>query len=322
MFDLEEIDAAIAELDAEYLAGEGAAHSQPWLAITRGCAALARGEVAATTPTLQTSTIDHRIRSGPVSCGRTSTKPRRIRCKPDLRRGHSPDNGSWGGHHPYRDRDLTGWPQGRVARWSTSLRSKATCSTAMRSSTRQTSTPRSRSSRSCSRSAAAGKHGKPSARALPVALRGRPLGRHGGDTGRRIFERRSPSGGGRGSPTWPRRPDRGHAGDRRPVVTNMTSTVIATRGDASSSSVSASRTGSRARGISHRGALHRRDRRRRADRRGRRVRHRRHRGRLRGARRPIPRRRSRRPRAHVVGDHGWTRRSQSGRIALQPHRTA
>ena len=45
----------------------------------------------------------------------------------------------------------------------------------------------------------------------------------------------------------------------------------------------------------------------------RRVRPRRHRRRLRGTRRPIPRRRSGRPRAHVVGHRGGLRRAQPAR---------
>ena len=47
----------------------------------------------------------------------------------------------------------------------------------------------------------------------------------------------------------------------------------------------------------------------------RRVRPRRHRRRLRGTRRPIPRRRSGRPRAHVVGHRGGLRRAQPTRTA-------
>ena len=48
--------------------------------------------------------------------------------------------------------------------------------------------------RAQSSGAAAGKRGKPSGRALSGALRGPRLGRHGRDTGRRLFERRSSSG--------------------------------------------------------------------------------------------------------------------------------
>jgi hypothetical protein len=66
IFDPEDFDAAIAELDTRYLAGEGAAHSHPWLAITQACAALNRGEVPATTPDFVD--IDHRS-STPIGPG-------------------------------------------------------------------------------------------------------------------------------------------------------------------------------------------------------------------------------------------------------------
>jgi DNA-binding SARP family transcriptional activator len=66
IFEPEDFDAAIAELDTRYLAGEGAAHSHPWLAITQACAALNRGEVPATTP--EFVDIDHRS-STPIGPG-------------------------------------------------------------------------------------------------------------------------------------------------------------------------------------------------------------------------------------------------------------
>ena len=55
---LDDIDAAIAELDARYLAGEAAAHSQTWSVIAEVYAALNRGEMPATAPDLVD--IDHR----------------------------------------------------------------------------------------------------------------------------------------------------------------------------------------------------------------------------------------------------------------------
>ena len=58
VFDLEDFDAAIAELDARYLAGEAAAHSQTWSAIAEVYAALNRGEMPATATDLVD--IDHR----------------------------------------------------------------------------------------------------------------------------------------------------------------------------------------------------------------------------------------------------------------------
>ena len=47
VFDLDDFDAAIAELDARYLAGEAAAHAHTWSVITRG---LRRAQPARTSP--------------------------------------------------------------------------------------------------------------------------------------------------------------------------------------------------------------------------------------------------------------------------------
>ncbi|ORW93864.1 hypothetical protein AWB92_11995 [Mycobacterium sp. IEC1808] len=57
-FDPEDFDAAIAELDARYLAGEAAAHSHSWSVVTGAYAALNRHEIAATTT--EFASIDHR----------------------------------------------------------------------------------------------------------------------------------------------------------------------------------------------------------------------------------------------------------------------
>jgi DNA-binding SARP family transcriptional activator len=57
-FDLEDIDAALAELDARYLAGEAAAYSRTWSVIAGGHAALNRHELPPTTP--DCVSIDHR----------------------------------------------------------------------------------------------------------------------------------------------------------------------------------------------------------------------------------------------------------------------
>jgi hypothetical protein len=57
-FDLDDIDAAFAELDARYLAGEAAPHSHAWSVIAGACAAFNRREFPATTP--DWVTIDHR----------------------------------------------------------------------------------------------------------------------------------------------------------------------------------------------------------------------------------------------------------------------
>ena len=58
MFDPDDIDAAFAELDARYLAGEAAAHSHTWSVISQAYAALNRRELPATTP--DWANIDHR----------------------------------------------------------------------------------------------------------------------------------------------------------------------------------------------------------------------------------------------------------------------
>lgn len=58
LFDLEDIDAAIAELDARYVAGEAAAHVHTWSVIAGAQAAFSEHEIPATTPNM--SYIDHR----------------------------------------------------------------------------------------------------------------------------------------------------------------------------------------------------------------------------------------------------------------------
>jgi tetratricopeptide (TPR) repeat protein len=58
VFDLDDIDAAIAELDARYLAGEAAPYSQTWSVVAGGYAASNRRELPATTP--DWVNIDHR----------------------------------------------------------------------------------------------------------------------------------------------------------------------------------------------------------------------------------------------------------------------
>jgi hypothetical protein len=57
-FDLEDIDAAFAELEARYISGEAAAHAHTWSVITRGLAALNRHELSLTTANF--ASIDHR----------------------------------------------------------------------------------------------------------------------------------------------------------------------------------------------------------------------------------------------------------------------
>ena len=58
MFDLDDFDAAIAELDARYLAGEAASHSHTWSLVARAFAAINRHELPELTP--DWVNIDHR----------------------------------------------------------------------------------------------------------------------------------------------------------------------------------------------------------------------------------------------------------------------
>ncbi|MGZ7036531.1 MAG: BTAD domain-containing putative transcriptional regulator, partial [Ilumatobacteraceae bacterium] len=55
-FDLDDVDAAFAELDAHYIAGEAAAHAHVWSVIARECARFNRHEL----PAADWVTIDHR----------------------------------------------------------------------------------------------------------------------------------------------------------------------------------------------------------------------------------------------------------------------
>lgn len=61
-FDLHDIDAAFAELDSRYLAGEAAAHAHTWSVIARGLAAFNRRELPGFTP--DSVNIDHRLARG------------------------------------------------------------------------------------------------------------------------------------------------------------------------------------------------------------------------------------------------------------------
>ena len=58
VFDLDDFDAAIAELDARYIAGEAAAHAQTWSVIVRAYWSLIRHELPPTTP--DWVNLDHR----------------------------------------------------------------------------------------------------------------------------------------------------------------------------------------------------------------------------------------------------------------------
>jgi len=61
-FDLDDIDAAFAELDARYVAGEAAVHADTWSVVARAYAAFNRRELPATTP--DWVNVDHRRGTG------------------------------------------------------------------------------------------------------------------------------------------------------------------------------------------------------------------------------------------------------------------
>lgn len=67
IFDLDDFDAAITELDARYVAGEAAPYARTWTVISRGYAGLNRNELAPTTP--DWVNVDRR-RLAPITAGR------------------------------------------------------------------------------------------------------------------------------------------------------------------------------------------------------------------------------------------------------------
>lgn len=66
VFDADDFDAAVAELDSRYLAGEASSNSRTWSLMTEAFAALSRREIPATTP--DWVNIDHR-RLAPIGAG-------------------------------------------------------------------------------------------------------------------------------------------------------------------------------------------------------------------------------------------------------------
>ena len=74
VFDLDDFDAAIVELDARYLAREAASHSAVWLTVIQGYAALNRRERPLMTPDVVS--VDHRRgqRSRPAICPHISMR--------------------------------------------------------------------------------------------------------------------------------------------------------------------------------------------------------------------------------------------------------
>jgi hypothetical protein len=85
VFDPDDIDAAFAELDARYLAGEAAAHAHTWSLVKEAYAGLNRHEYAATTPDWvnvdrrRLATIETGHLSGYIRASRDATPDARIR---------------------------------------------------------------------------------------------------------------------------------------------------------------------------------------------------------------------------------------------------
>ena len=173
MFDLDDIDAAFEELDARYLAGEAAAHSHTWSVIAQAYAALNRRELPATTP--DWVNIDHRRATSFAPGDMTANIRAAWDQTPDfsiyIEAVHRLSNL---GAVVTRcgERDLKRGVRRRVADDRTSDSRRRPDQPLAKSSTRQTSTPRSLNSRNSPADAEAGKRGKPSVSAFPDVLRG------------------------------------------------------------------------------------------------------------------------------------------------------
>ena len=188
-FDPDDIDAAFEELDARYLAGEAAAHAHTWSVIARAYAALNRHELPATTPdwvnidhrrlvTIEASELAAYVRAAWDLTPDLSIHIETVHRLSDLGAvvTHAAHGTSQEGFEAeWRmielltvEGDLINrcemFDEDRPRRRARPIRGTATAGTT------------------------SGKRGKPSGRALPGVLRGRRLGRDGGDAGRRLFQ--------------------------------------------------------------------------------------------------------------------------------------
>ena len=216
VFDLDDFDAAIAELDARYLAGEAAAHAHTWSVITDGYAALNRHELPATTP--DSVSIDHR-RGTAFAPGELIAY---IRAGWDLDQDISiyieavhrlNDLGAvitHAAHETSHEGFDAEWRGSRFLTVEGDLVSRcevfdeADLDAAL-ARFDQLSRPAPRLENAASQAV----------ERYPGVLRSPRLGAHGEGTGRRHLHRRSPSGRERRDPTRSRCRDRKHAGDRR-----------------------------------------------------------------------------------------------------------
>ncbi len=314
VFDLDDFDAALAELDARYLAGEAAAHARTWSVIADGYAALNRHEIPPTTP--DCVSIDHRrgtafapgeliayVRAGWELDQNIRTYVEVVHRLNDL--GAVVTHAAHGTSHEgfdaeWRGVDILTVEGDMVNRCEVFDEADLDAAIARFD---QLSPPAPRLENAASQVVErvlahfAARDWDAMAQLLADDVfsddRRRVVNagvRHGRDAEIEDVQAAADVG-----------------------ITNMTSAVIATRGERLVlTRVRASgRDGPRR--FNTDVLQRRRDRRRRADRGGCRVRPRRHRRRLRRARCPVPRRRSGRPRAHVVGHCGWLRRAQPAR---------
>ena len=197
VFDLDDFDAAIAELDARYLAGEAAAHARTW-SVDRG---ELRGDQPTRTPRDHAGLCEHRPPTGDRDRARRPDRihPRRVGPGPDIKAyvetvhrltdlgavvthaAHETSqegfDAEWRGIAVLDGRRRHGQPQrgirrGRPRRRHREVRSAQPAGTA------------------------AGKRGKPSVRAHLAYFAARDWDAMAEIAGRRLLQRRSPSGGG------------------------------------------------------------------------------------------------------------------------------
>ena len=187
VFDPDDIDAAIAELDARYLAGETAAHSHTWSVISQAYAALNRRALPATTP--DWTSVDHRqLRHNRAKC----VDPEHP-CllghhvgSQNRRRDRAPINQPRSGRRPRNACDFAGRRRSRIGRGH-HFDGRRRPTQPLRNF--QRSRPRRRARPIRGTASTAWPAGTSSARTLSGALRGARLGRHGAGLRRRLLLR-------------------------------------------------------------------------------------------------------------------------------------
>ena len=209
MFDLDDFDAAIAELDARYLAGEAAAHAHTWSVIAGAYAAINRHELPELTP--DWVNVDHRRGAAFATGDMTAYLNDLLDDTPDINvyievvhrlsnlgavitqaaHGTSQE----GFHAEWREIGIFTVDGDLLSRYE--LFDEADLDAAL-ARFEQLSRPAPQLENAASQVAE---------RFLAHFAAG-DWDAMAGDTGRQPFQRRSPSGGGRGRSTWSRRPDR------------------------------------------------------------------------------------------------------------------